>query len=667
MAAFTGIVPDVCRLTRREEVAMKTMFAHRLQRFFVAGGVAAGAVLAMTATPAWAKGPLPTPADALKLMPIQQDVDFERPAAADIEKCKVEVDTSGGMKSYVVIGPRGELLRRFVDSNGNNKVDMWCYYRDGVEVYRDIDSDGNGKADQYRWLGLAGIRWGIDKDEDTKIDSWKQISAEEVTEEVVAAVRTKDLSRFKRLLLTAEEVDALGLPSDRAEELKRMLTDAVADFPNVAKQQKLVTADTKWISFGGSKPGVFPVANSEQEHDIVVYDNVAAGVATGEKHGHVSVGTLVRIGDGWRVIDIPRNLLDDGNATPITGFFFHTPLGRSGEGLPIADSGISPQLQKLVTDLEKVDTELAKATAPEKITRLNADRADIIEQIIDVTKGEDRDTWIRQFAETLSAAAQSGQYPAGSDRLKKLATRLSKQTGDQGLFVFVTLRALQTDYNLSLHVAKEAQIPKIHSAWIEGLEQLVSGHQDLPETAEAMLALAQEYEISGKEKEAIDWYGRIPKKFPQSEFAAKAQGAIRRLELIGNRWMITGNTIDNKALNPAALSGKVVVVQYWATWCDQCKSDFATLKSLQSKYGKQGLQVIGVNLDSNKEEALGVLRTSALPWPTLHEPGGFESRFANELGIFTLPLMVLVDRQGKVVSRNITAEELDAEIRKLLK
>ena len=60
---------------------------------------------------------------------------------------------------WVVEDPRGITLRRFLDTNGDGKVDQWCYYKDGLEVYRDIDSDFNGKVDQCRWCSTAGTRW----------------------------------------------------------------------------------------------------------------------------------------------------------------------------------------------------------------------------------------------------------------------------------------------------------------------------------------------------------------------------------------------------------------------------------------------------------------------------------------------------------------------------
>ena len=133
----------------------------------------------------------PTVAQALELRPIQTEVEYDRPDAAAAAKCTLKAEPVGKHTGWVVRDADGDLLRRFVDTNGDNKVDRWCYYKDGVEVYRDIDADFNGKADQYRWLGTAGTRWGIDATKTAPIDSWKAISAEEVSAEIVAALRDK--------------------------------------------------------------------------------------------------------------------------------------------------------------------------------------------------------------------------------------------------------------------------------------------------------------------------------------------------------------------------------------------------------------------------------------------------------------------------------------------
>lgn len=620
--------------------------------------VLAGGAFALSASAALAKPP--TAQEALDLTPVQKDVEYDRPKADAIDKCTIKSEGTGKQRGFVVYDENSQILRRFLDTDSDNAIDQWCYFRDGIEVYRDIDADSNGKADQYRWLGTGGTRWGVDKDEDAKIDSWKQISAEEVTEEVVAALRTKDLARFSRVLLSAEELQTLSLPAERVTELERMIGDAAKDFSEIAKKQKTIASTSKWISFGGGKPGVVPSVGASKS-DVIVYDNVAVVVETDGKHAQVGIGTLVKIGDSWRALDVPRSL-EDPNAAPLSGVFFQAPLAKA-EG-PAEAGNISPALQKLVTELNKIDTDLAAAKDIKKIRELTASKADLLEEIVVSATGDDQDTWLRQYVEIVDQAMHTDALADGLTRLRKVIDKVA----GKDVQCYAEFRLLQLDYQHQLKGAKNDEIPKISEGWLDGLEQLVARYGKNPYAAEPMLSLAQEYEIHGKEAEAIKWYGKVSSDFNSSDFAIKAIGGKRRLESIGNRWMISGPSIDGKgSLTAAQLAGKVVLVQYWAGWADQSKQDFETLKKLQAKYGKQGFQVVGVNLDTEKSEAQKTIKTASLPWPNLYEPGGMDSRFANEMGLYTLPVMILIDKQGKVVSRNITADEVDGELKKLLK
>ncbi|KKL09289.1 hypothetical protein LCGC14_2567350, partial [marine sediment metagenome] len=102
---------------------------------------------------------------------------------------------------------------------GDNAVDDWRYYKNGLEVYRDVDSDFNRKADQFRWFHTSGSRWGIDDNEDGQIDRWKTISAEEVSAEAVAALSSGDTQRFMCLVLTPKELKSLGLGPEKQKQL----------------------------------------------------------------------------------------------------------------------------------------------------------------------------------------------------------------------------------------------------------------------------------------------------------------------------------------------------------------------------------------------------------------------------------------------------------------
>ena len=182
-------------------------------------GLAAALVASLPLTAAVAQTAKPSALEALKLKPIQAQIEYDLPDEQAAEKCTLNPIKSPPLSGWEVRDGDGNVLRRFLDTNGDNKVDQWCYFKDGVEVYRDIDGNFNRKADEYRWLGTAGIRWAIDTNEDGRIDRWKVISPEEVSEEVIAALSTRDAERFRRLLLTEEELRGLQLGEQQSTEL----------------------------------------------------------------------------------------------------------------------------------------------------------------------------------------------------------------------------------------------------------------------------------------------------------------------------------------------------------------------------------------------------------------------------------------------------------------
>jgi thiol-disulfide isomerase/thioredoxin len=188
-----------------------------------------------------------------------------------------------------------------------------------------------------------------------------------------------------------------------------------------------------------------------------------------------------------------------------------------------------------------------------------------------------------------------------------------------------------------------------------------------PDAAEAMLRLAILLDYPGKEAEASVWFNRISKEFPQSDLAPKAKGAVARLDSIGKTIPLRAKTLDGRTFDLAAAKDRVVLIHYWATWAEPCVQDLDAIKALVAKYGKDGFYPVGVNLDGDAKAAAALVRTKSIAWPQLFEDGGLDSRLATEMGVLTLPLMILVGKDGKVISRNIHAGEMDAELKKLLR
>lgn len=614
---------------------------------------------ATLATQALAAGP--SVEQALKLKPLQPGVVCDLPSAEEQAKCKIQADVSENSSGWVVLDPLGRLLRRFVDTNSDQRVDQWCYYKDGIEVYRDVDADFDGKADQYRWLGTAGTRWGLDPDEDGQIDRWKTISAEEVAEEVVAALRDHDVQRFLRLLPSTAELNALGLGDDRQEELLKRVQAARAGFEDLAKQRSLVPDSAQWLQFGANRPGIIPAGTAGSKKDLLVYDNVAAIIESDGQPAQIMLGTLVHTDDGWRLIDLPRKDAGEGLLYATYAPAAVAPFPSTGD-VPETNQDV----QEWLGQLEQIDQALPSADAARRAT-LHAQRADVLEKLArHAQTAQDRENWMRQMADLTSAAVQSGEYPDGIDRLKQWASQLASQSPNSPLVPYVRFRYLTAHYGLQLQKPNN-DYAKIQEQWLKDLEAFVRQYPDAEEAPEAILQLAIAQEFAGQEDEAIRWYDRIVRDFADAPVAPKAAGAKRRLESEGKSMPLRAPSATGKMIDLNDYRGRVVVVHYWATWCEPCKEDMKTIKSLLGKYAARGFAAVGVNLDSDEATFKRYVEQNQVSWPQAYESGGLDSRLANEMGILTLPTMILIDSSGRVVRKNVHIGELEQELARLLR
>ena len=274
--------------------------------------------------------------------------------------------------------------------------------------------------------------------------------------------------------------------------------------------------------------------------------------------------------------------------------------------------------------------------------------------------------WWRQFADTVGAAAQTGAYPAGTKRLEKLKDALAKSSPDKDLLAHVTFAHMSADYAEQLQ-QENADFTQIQSQWLKRLGDFVKQYPKSQDAPEAMLQLALAKEFAGEETVANQWYTKIVKDFSESPLAAKAAGAKRRLESVGKPLTLKASTVQGKQFDIARLKGNVVLVHYWATWCEPCKQDMEVLKKLSKELARQKFAVVGVNLDSEPADVTEFFRKDRPVGTHLFEKGGLDSRLANEMGVFTLPVMFLIDQRGHVVKRQIHAAELKTEFGKLLR
>jgi peroxiredoxin len=487
-----------------------------------------------------------------------------------------------------------------------------------------------------------------------------------VSAELVMALRDRDQQRFARLLLTDAELKSLGLGSEKNKEIATKLNAATRQFAIMMGRQKTVTAKTGWIHFAANKPALVPAGTEGSKSDLVVYENVMAMIETDGKPDQMPVGSIVKVNDVWRLIDVPPMT---GATDQREGLTVFIPFRQPTQGIDETAGAPSAKVQELIDEVQKLDGEIGKAT-PAQQAKLNERRADALEQIIAEMDAKERGVWVRGFADTVSAAVQGGTYPDGLARLDAMFDKLTK-ADEKELAAYLKYRQMMAEYGAAVKKASDEQasadaFAKIQNDWEGKLEEFATNYPKSADSADAMMQLGLSRELAGQADKAKQWYAKIVENFPQAPQAKKSAGALARLDSVGKTIQLRGKAVTGESVDLAKLRGKVVLIHYWTTQSEPCKVALAQLKEVQAKYGKDGFTLVGVSLDSEGQDLVNYLKRNRLPWPQLFEPGGLDSRYASEMGIILLPTMILIDDKGKVVNRGIDITEVDTEVRKLL-
>lgn len=134
---------------------------------------------------------------------------------------------------------------------------------------------------------------------------------------------------------------------------------------------------------------------------------------------------------------------------------------------------------------------------------------------------------------------------------------------------------------------------------------------------------------------------------------------------IGKPLVLKFKATDGREVDLSKMKGKVILVDFWATWCGPCMRELPSVKAAYASLHAKGFEIVGVSFDKKKEALAHVLKKEKMEWPQYFESQAGDHRIGDKLGIESIPTMWLIDKKGNL--RDLDARSgLAARVEKLL-
>jgi peroxiredoxin len=217
---------------------------------------------------------------------------------------------------------------------------------------------------------------------------------------------------------------------------------------------------------------------------------------------------------------------------------------------------------------------------------------------------------------------------------------------------------------------------------LKAFDALLAEHRGEKTNAVAAIALSKAalyIEVFENYDQGLALLRQIKTDFPDTQVAKNADGIIAQVEQqkeaharraalkVGTVFPdFSEKDIAGQPISVSKYKGKVVLVDFWATWCGPCMAELPNVLAAYEKYHDKGFEIVGVSLDEKLEELKTTLAEKKMTWQQYFDGKGWDSEVPKKYGIIEIPATFLLDRDGRIVAQDLHGTDLDQQLQKLL-
>jgi peroxiredoxin len=210
---------------------------------------------------------------------------------------------------------------------------------------------------------------------------------------------------------------------------------------------------------------------------------------------------------------------------------------------------------------------------------------------------------------------------------------------------------------------------------LKEFDELIEKHkgEKTDEAAQILLMKAILYlEVFNDSATGVTLVQQLKTDYPETKAGKSAEGILDNIKLqeaakkiqetlvVGAKFPdFEAKDLDGKPLSISNYKGKILLVDFWATWCGPCVAELPNVIKAYEKYHDKGFEIVGISLDESEQKLRSFIKDKNMTWAQYFDGAGWKNKLAQKYGVLSIPATFLLDGDGKIIGRDLRGEKLD--------